>query len=552
MSKSNITLRNYQSYAVKSVFDYYAKGETGNPLIALPTGTGKSLVLAAFIKQVLGAWSDQKILILTHVKELILNDVRALHSIWPDAPIGVYSASLNSRTIDSITFGGIATVANNMQLFEDTNIILVDEAHLVSTKSNTMYRKVFDHIKLHNPNVKVIGTTATIYRLGQGLLTEGPDALFTDVCCDLTGLDAFNWFLEEGYLAPLIPRPMKTEFDLSQVHTMAGEYNVKELATAVDRETITEGACEEIIRQGVDRKSWLVFATSIDHARHIGFYLRNKGITVGVVHSKIPDIERDSILAKFTNGEIQCVVNQNILTTGFDHPSLDLIAVMRPTKSASLWVQMLGRGTRPLAGKKDCLVLDFARNTERLGPINDPVLPKVKGKSKKGTAPVRICPECSTYNHASAKFCICCGFEFPRGVDLYIEAGTSVLIAPPTKTKQKVFIEADVTNVTYKLHPKGGFTSLRVTYFCGVSKFDEYIHFERSGYMRNKAVRWLKERLPESSRKTIPLLTDEVLDLYAQLLVPPKWIRVQTSNKYPEIVHYGFRERALEQLSQQA
>ena len=466
-----ITLRNYQEHAVNSMFNYFKSGKTGNPLIAMPTGTGKSLILAEIIRRILLAWSDQRILVLTHVKELIVQDLAALHSIWPDAPSGVYSASLNQRKIAPVTFGGIATVAIRPELLKGTKIILIDEAHLVSTKGSTMYRTLIDTLTGYNPSLKVIGTTATIYRMGQGLLTEGKDRLFTDVCCDMTGLNAFNWFIEEGYLAPLIPRPMETEFDLTEVRTLAGEYNAKDLATAVDLDQTTEAACEEVIRYGEDRKSWLIFATSIDHAGHIGQYLRNRGITTGVVHSKIPDIERDLIIDKFKKNELKCVVNQNILTTGFDHPSLDMLAIMRPTKSVSLWVQMLGRSTRPCPGKENALVLDFARNTERLGPINDPVLHRPKGKSKGGTAPVKTCPECQCYNHARASICIDCGYEFPKGVHIYINPGTDVLIAP-TKNEEPVYINVDVTNVTYKIHSKNGFDSLRVTYFCGMSKFD--------------------------------------------------------------------------------
>lgn len=550
-----IKLRDYQQYAVNSVFDYFAENE-GNPLIALPTGTGKSLVLAGLIERILKTWPDQKVLCLTHVKELIEQDEKALLKLWPTAPSAVFSASLKRRDVGSVTFGGVATVHRSVDQFLDTNIILVDEAHLVSPRGNTMYRKLFETIRKHNPTVKIIGTTATVYRMGQGLLTEGDNALFDDVCCDMTDRDSFNWFIDQGYLSPLIPRPMMTEFDLSDVSTMNGDYKKDELAKAVDIDEVNLNAIDEIMTMGSDRKKWLLFATSIEHAEHLAIRLRERGIETGIVHSKMKDEKRDEVLNDFRAGKLRAVVNQNILTTGFDDPEIDLIAVLRPTKSASLWVQMLGRGTRPVyadgfdlntkegrleaikqGGQPDCLVLDFARNTMKLGPINDPVLPKPKGKKKGGVAPIKSCPECLAYNHATARICIQCGHEFERGVHLYTNSGTDHLIAPSeAKADIPEISEFEVDHVTYKVHEKNGFASLKVSYFCGLAKFDEYHHFERER-MRPKAISWLKQRLDETPRE-FPFNTSEIISEFADKLKEPKAIKVHVNKEYPEVLNY--------------
>lgn len=524
-----ITLRNYQEYAVNSVFEYFA-GNSGNPLIACPTGTGKSLILAGIIKRILQTWPEQRILLLTHVKELIEQDQKALQKLWPQCPSAIYSSGLKQKNVGPVTFGGVASVVKAIDKFLNTNIILIDEAHLVSPSAVTMYRKIINSILEHNPNLKVIGTTATIWRLGQGRLTEGPTALFDDVCCDLTTIDNFNWFIDQGFLAPLVPKPMNTQFDLSDVHIVAGEYNKRELNAAVDKNSITAQAIDEIMYHGQDRNSWLVFASSIEHAEHVAQELELRDVSVGIVHSKMKDCQRDKVLANFKKGRLRAVVNQNVLTTGFDHPGTDLIAVLRPTKSSSLWVQMLGRGTRPADGKRNCIVLDFARNTEELGPINDPVIPDSKRRTKGGSAPVRLCPECLTYLHASVRVCSECGHEFPRGVNIYANAGTKELIKK--KEEEPIIKTLNVDHITYQFHTKNSFTSLKVSYFCGLTKVDQYLHYERKGNALQAAWDWHEL----FGNQPFPKETQE-LDL--SVFLEPATIDVIMNKKYPEIVSYG-------------
>jgi DNA repair protein RadD len=200
---------------------------------------------------------------------------------------------------------------------------------------------------------------------------------------------------------------------------------IARLQAAVDDADITYRALTEAVQIGQSRRSWTAFASGIDHAIHIAEMLRGTfGIDAAEVHSKMPDKERDRRIEAYKRGELRCIVNKDILTTGFDHPPIDLILMLRPTMSTGLWVQMLGRGTRPydpaingyLPGfptkKFDCCVLDYAGNTRRLGPINDPVIPKPKGKGRAGDAPVKICDACGAYNHTSARFCLVCNNEF--------------------------------------------------------------------------------------------------------------------------------------------
>lgn len=546
-------LRDYQFAAVDSIFEYFARGGRGNPIVALPTGTGKSVVIAAFVRRAMELYPTTRVMKLTHVKELIQQNMEKLLAYWPTAPAGVYSAGLGRKDLGHpILFGGVGTVARGTpDMFGRIDLLLIDECHLVSPKESTMYQLVIKGLKEINPYLKVIGFTATHYRLGHGMLTE-EGGLFTDVCFDMTRMEAFNWLLAEGYLARLVPKPTSVELDISGVHMHGGEYKQNELQAAVDKDEITYAAVQEMIAYGHDRAHWLLFASGIEHAVHVAAMLDSLGISATYVHSKMPDAQRDANIEGFKAGKFRAMVNNGILTTGFDFPAIDLIGMLRPTQSPSLWVQMLGRGTRPYyapgfdlettegrlaaivnSPKQNCLVLDFAGNTRRLGPINDPVLPRRKGKGT-GVAPVKVCEACGTYNHASVRFCEHCGAEFPKEVKIKQHASSDALIADGDDTpKTEVF---KVDRVIYNEHRKEGRPpTIRVSYFCGLRMFKEWVCLEHEGYASKKARDWWRERaLDEPPETTAAAL--ESLDT----LRTPTHIRVWLKPKYDEVLAYDY------------
>ena len=392
--------RQYQTEAVASIWQYFQTHPTGNPIIAMPTGSGKTIVNARFLEGIYKMFPFQKVMLLTHVKELIQQNYDKLVALWPDAPVGIYSDGLGQKeSRQQITLGGIASVWRKPELFGHVDLIIIDEVHLVSPRGNTMYQTFITALQKINPHIRVIGLTATPWRMGHGLLTDPykdkddkiHPSVFTDFCFDITNYQSFNRLIAEGYLVPLIPKKPKTELNVDGVHLRGGEFIEKDLQLAVDKYEITVAACKEAIELGKDRKKWLVFASGIEHAEHITEILNDMGISAGCVHSKRDD--RNKMIADFRAGKLRALVNNNILTTGYDDPTVDMIVVLRPTMSTVLWVQMLGRGTRPVypagydsetieqrieaikaSGKLDCLVLDYAGNTRRLGPINDPVI----------------------------------------------------------------------------------------------------------------------------------------------------------------------------------
>lgn len=523
-------LRWYQSEGVDSVWDYFCE-HMGNPIVAMPTGTGKSVVIAALIKNILQTYNDQRIIKLTHVKELIGQNFKTLLEHWPLAPAGIYSAGLGRRDSSyPITFAGIASVANKAELFGHIDLVLIDEAHLVGTKEKSGYQTFLADLRRRNPLLKTVGFTATPYRLGQGLLTDG--GLFTSICYDITGFEAFNRLISEGWIAPLVPKRTAREIDLSGVSISGGDYNQKQLQHASDRTEITRAACDEMVEQGADRKHWLVFGSGIEHVEHIADELNARGIVSCVVHSKMSDELRDANIAGFKSGKYRCCVNNTVLSTGFDFPAIDLIGMLYATTSPGRWVQMLGRGTRPFPGKENCLVLDFAGNTKRLGPINDPVLPHKKG-TRKGSAPVRCCEACGTYNHISVRHCVSCGQEFPRQVKIKETASELDLLAG-SGPKVEIFA---VDHVEY-VEQEGSQDKpavLRVRYSCGYRVFTDFVCLEHEGFASKKARDWWRKRSVIEPPETTAEATKRARELQS-----PTHIRVWLNRRYPEILAYDF------------
>lgn len=529
-----ISPRSYQIEAAQSVPNYFMT-HSGNPVVAMPTGTGKSVVIAMLLQMVYHYWPGQRVMVLTHVKELIQQNYDKLMTLWPAAPAGVYSAGLNRKESNrKITFAGIGSVVKKAQLFGHIDLVLIDEAHLVSPNDETLYQFFLAALKAVNPHVRVIGFTATPWRLGTGRITE--DGIFTDVCFDITGMQAFNRLIAEGFLAPLIPRQTKMLLDIEGVHMRGGELIASELQHAVDKYEVTQAALRETLELAYDRRHWLIFASGVEHACNIADMLNDMGVPTVAIHSKMGDAQRDQAIIDFKAGKYRAAVNNNVLTTGFDFPAIDCIIVLRPTASTVLWVQMLGRGTRPFQcdeyKKENCLVLDFAGNTRRLGPINDPVIPRKKGDKAGGEAPVKLCGSCATYNHASVTHCAYCGAEFTFKVKIKQTAASDELLRGEAPLVE-VF---KVDHITYSTHEKAGRPPMmKVTYYCGLRSFSEYVCIQHDGFAQRKARQWWRER----SSAPFPESTEAALTMTSSLTAATH-LRIWVNKQYPEILTHCF------------
>lgn len=549
-------LRDYQLHARDALWEYFHKGKTGNPLVLMPTGTGKSLVIADFARQALFEYPRTRILKLTHVETLIAQNAEKLRIIWPTCPLGIFSAGLNQRdTHQQIVYASIQSIYKLGDSIPVPELIIVDEAHLIGPNDETMYQTFFNALRLRNPALKIIGFTATDWRMGSGRLTQGN--IFTDIAVDMTTPAAWDWFVDNGYLAPLVSKRTQLRLSEEGIGHAHGEFILGQQQKVLDKESITEQAIHEMGQLAYDRSCWLVFGTGVTHCENIAGLLNEFGIEACAIHNKTKNA--DKALEAFKAGEYRAAVSMNKLTTGVDIPQVDFIGVLRFTDSSGMWVQMLGRGTRPLyapgfdlsetqgrlsamkasAKPNGCLVADFAHNTERLGPINNPVVrePK-KGRKSTGQLVVRVCPNCASYVHASKRFCLC-GYEFTMVIHIQSVASNAEVMTRAEQT-EPVVERIDVEHVTYRAFKRRNSDkppTLRVTYYARglLRRFEEYICFEHEGGALTRARNWWRER----SGEPIPETCSDA-EAKGASLKPPRFIKVWTNLPKPKVMSYEF------------
>lgn len=400
-----ITLRDYQKKAVDEVFNYICNNK-GNPVVIAPTGSGKSILIAEIIRKSLKWWPGTRILMLTHQKELIEQDMDKLKKIAPELDMGVYSASLKSKDAShDVTFASIQSICKNKE--DRFNVVLVDECHLINNNESGNYRSYLGML-----NCRVIGFTATPYRLGQGMIV-GEDTIFDHYIETISILE----MQKKGYLSRLSSKTTSVTLDVAGVSKLNGEFKQGELDKKVNtlenNEAIVNELANYITAQGV--KHMIVFCTSVEHAYSIKSLMNQKEIPTVCVEGAMDKATREKAIEEFTSGKALCATNVNVLSIGFDYPDIDCVVMLRPTLSTALYVQQAGRGLRIAPNKDRCLLLDFAGNVRRHGPIGMlSSIPKDKTKGE-GTRipPMKTCPECLELLLASTRVCPTCGHEFP-------------------------------------------------------------------------------------------------------------------------------------------
>ena len=453
-----MVLRPYQEAAVNAVYEHLGSKDT-NPCVVLPTGTGKSLVLAQIAKDTALNWQG-RVLILAHVKELLEQNADKIQRLCEEIPVGIYSAGLKSRqTKEPVIVAGIQSVYNKACDLDAFDLIMIDECHLIAPDGDGMYRTFLKDMKVINPRVRLVGMTATPFRLKGGLICK-PENLLNEICYE-AGLKEM---IQQGYLSPLVSRAGSAEANLGNLHIRGGEFIGDEIAAAMDTEQLVNAACREIVDLTRDRKSVLIFTSSVKHCQHVAEAIRGySGQECAVVTGETPAGERAEIIDRFKGKfvpadlfgtpkpPLKYLCNVSVLTTGFDAPNTDCVVLLRPTNSPGLLVQMVGRGTRlsPETGKTDCLVLDYGGNILRHGPVD---MIRVKDKTPGGgDAPAKKCPQCLALIHAGYSKCPQCGYEFPppeRSNLTEHASGESIISG-------EVFMdEYDVRKVFYEVHRK--------------------------------------------------------------------------------------------------
>ena len=358
-------LRDYQQEAVDATLAHFRKSDE-SAVIVLPTGAGKSLVIAELCRL-----ARHKVICLTHVKELVEQNHQKLKSLGLDA--GIYSAGLGRKDLNNkVTFASIQSIARGLEQHNEAlSLLIIDECHRIPKDQQGQYHQVIEHFKKLNPNLKVLGLTATPYRLDSGWIyhkhywgfareTEKP--FFSQCIYELP----LRRLVKSGYLTePKVYDAAVAHYDFNQL--LGNEYDddnhpieqqLNELVSKHPR--VTQAICEQIIELSTKRRGVMVFASTVEHAKEILGYLPASEAAVVTGDTSLK--ERDRIISEFKAQRLKYLVNVSVLTTGFDAPHVDVIALLRPTESISLFQQMVGRGLRLSPDKQDCLILDYTNS----------------------------------------------------------------------------------------------------------------------------------------------------------------------------------------------
>ena len=329
-----LELRPYQHEAVAAIYRHLRERDD-NPVCVVPTGGGKTMLMSTICRDSVNLWNG-RVLILAHVKELLEQVREKIHQAAPDMwmKTGVYSAGLKSRdTTHPIIIAGIQSVYKRACELDAFDLVIIDEAHLLPPDGEGMYRTFLVDAQKVNPNLRVIGLTATPFRMKSGEIAA-PDNVLNHVCYEI----GVRELIVQGYLCPLVSKAGRDTVDTSGLHVRGGEFVADEAEALMDTNTLVESACQEIAEQTRDRRSVLIFASGVRHGEHVAAVLREKtGVEVGTVFGDTVDFERDRRLKDFRAGKLKYLVNVNVLTTGFDAPNVDCVALLRPTFSPGLY-----------------------------------------------------------------------------------------------------------------------------------------------------------------------------------------------------------------------
>ena len=574
------TLRTYQQEAVDRTLNYFRK-RRDPAVIVLPTGAGKSLVIAELAKIAIG-----RVLVLAHVKELVEQNHLKYESYGLHA--GIYSAGLNQKDSEQkVIFGSIQSVAKAKDaFFKDFTLVVIDECHRVGLEPDSQYAKVITQLKLNNPRICILGLTATPYRLGlgwiynyalRGELKTQELRFFKHCIYDLP----LEYMISNQYLTPPVQVDIPvTSYDFSELIEGGNAYTMAQLEEALHQQRrLTPLIIKNIIdiTESDQRQGVMIFSSTVKHAQEIMNHLPPEQARLVVGTTELS--ERDQIVHDFKQKAFKYLVNVSVLTTGFDAAHVDVIAILRPTESISLYQQIVGRGLRLDTDKKDCLVLDYT------GMGHSIFSPEI-GEKKTASESVAVqvpCPECGFINdfwgildddgklleHFGRKCrgghvntdnyaLIPCGYRFRFKICTQCSAENDisardcsscgcVLIDPDTKLKQ-----ARLSKDAHVLTPdsiemlervdKKGTPYLQVKYYDYDAQFVAEMHYlDNPSSLKKFSINFLRSHLRKPELKVDISSASDAVKLRAQLRMP-SFVIARKQGKFWKITEKIFSE----------
>lgn len=567
-------LRPYQQDALGALYEYLSTA-SGNPLVVIPTGGGKTPIIATICKD--AADCQRRVLVLSHVKELVSQVADKLQIVAPELEFGIFCDGLDRKdTNKSVILASIQSAHNNPESIGRFDLVIIDEAHRVPENPNSMYRRLLTHLQSVNPELRICGFTATPYRLDCGYIFGKENSLFNTICYEAH----VTQLIDQGYLCPLVQTEANAQLDLHDVHIRNGDFAMDEVENLALETQYLRTTCEEIAKRATNRKSLLVFSPGCLHAENVERELNRLNIGCRAVNHRTTPKERDKLVDDFREGRLRCLINVELFTIGFDAPNVDAIILLRPTMSAGLYYQMIGRGLRIHPSKRNCLILDFAGNIARHGSIenlrhrvhaeltgNKLAFHEERENSQDYSPPNWLCPECGyeIQSEQTPDRCPECDYsgiligstEAFRRRNSAIENHAIVpdVHSPVMGTDHRSeYIEAIVRRVEYHVHRKRGAPpdhppSMRVDYYLEnvpVYCVSEWVCIEHQGYPKTKAENWIEIRLVNHTFP-FPRSVEEAVEIGREGgYYEPKTIliRRRPGERFWEIVQHYFSERS--------
>lgn len=393
-----LQLRDYQLDLVNAIWADLHRQNT--ILISAPTGSGKTECFIELCRKSIEAMPTIKILIILNRVLLVEQTARRIRKIIPSC--GIYCGSLNESEINQITVASVQSIYK--QKLGKINMVILDEVHHLSEDDDSHYRKLLSNIA--HEKLKVVGFTATPFRSNGKLY--GQDKLFKN----LSYKKSLTSLIDDGFLVRPSMKRVDHQFDTSQLRVRMGEFKQDDVNKLTSNLTKLEQQVKDALPRMADRKSVVWACASIKHCENVRDEIINQGERALALHSKLNRLEAESNKTLFESGGVKHLVFVSIVAEGYDHPPIDCIVLMRPIRSPVLYVQTVGRGLRPFENKKDCLVLDYGKVVETLGPIDNPLVSN--GRIKKSDKPLgmKFCPSCLEYVLSSEPICPDCDYEF--------------------------------------------------------------------------------------------------------------------------------------------
>ncbi len=403
-----MVLRWYQQEAHDAAIDWVKKS-IEPCLLELPTGSGKSHIVAAIANTLHTVSQGKSILCIVPSKELLEQNAEKYRETGN--PCSLFSASVNKSCLSNpVVFGTPVSINNKIERFGDKFCaVVIDECHRLSPT----VKKIIQSIKNHNPQLRVIGLSATPYRLGSGYIyrqdehgkahgeNKAKDPFFMQRVYTVHARD----LIEQGFLTQPIIGAINEHYDTIEMQTnRMGQFNKADIDRAYHGHgRLTSAIVGDIVAQSRNRKGVMIFAATVQHAQEVMASLPPE--LSAIVTGDTPDSDRELILLKFKSKRLKYLVNVSVLTTGFDAPHVDVVAILRATESVALLQQIIGRSLRTEPNKQDALILDYAENIERHCPDSDLFNPEIEASmSSGGGGFVKcICQKCGQENEFSAK-----------------------------------------------------------------------------------------------------------------------------------------------------